>query len=110
MRFIDVDTDGMPGSIQTPQILELSGIGDPTVLSTIGVEAKVDLPGVGANVQDHIFAGFVYGKRTCFELGLMTRPLNSRLLAELKEPEKYNTLDPLMDQQRLQNIWNFSTL
>ena len=48
--------------MKSPQILELSGIGDPKVLSKIGVETKVDLPGVGANVQDHTFNGFVFGK------------------------------------------------
>ncbi|KAL4792212.1 hypothetical protein BDV19DRAFT_381016 [Aspergillus venezuelensis] len=41
------------GTIQSPQILELSGIGDPDVLAAAGVECKVANPGVGANVQDH---------------------------------------------------------
>ncbi|KAG5649185.1 hypothetical protein H0H81_005592, partial [Sphagnurus paluster] len=42
------------GSIRTPQILELSGIGDKNVLSPLGIETKVDLPGVGANYEDHV--------------------------------------------------------
>ncbi|KAL4786872.1 hypothetical protein BJX76DRAFT_354684 [Aspergillus varians] len=41
------------GTIQSPQILELSGIGDRTVLAAAGVECKVENPAVGANVQDH---------------------------------------------------------
>jgi choline dehydrogenase-like flavoprotein len=41
------------GSIQSPQILELSGIGDPAVLRAAGVEPKIDLPDVGAHFQDH---------------------------------------------------------
>ena len=41
------------GTIQSPQILELSGIGDPAVLKAAGVECKVPNPAVGANVQDH---------------------------------------------------------
>ncbi|KAG0152856.1 hypothetical protein PDIDSM_2661 [Penicillium digitatum] len=41
------------GTIQSPQILELSGIGDPEVLQAAGVECKVANRGVGANVQDH---------------------------------------------------------
>ena len=49
--------------MKPPQILELSGIGDPAVLAKIGVETKVDLPAVGTNVQDHLFAGFAYGAR-----------------------------------------------
>jgi choline dehydrogenase-like flavoprotein len=41
------------GALHTPQILQLSGIGDPTHLSTLGIKCIVDLPGVGANYQDH---------------------------------------------------------
>jgi choline dehydrogenase-like flavoprotein len=41
------------GAIQTPQILELSGIGDPEVLEAAGVECKVENKGVGNNIQDH---------------------------------------------------------
>ena len=41
------------GAIQTPQILELSGIGDPEVLKAAGVECKVENKGVGNNLQDH---------------------------------------------------------
>ncbi|KAI0746055.1 GMC oxidoreductase [Earliella scabrosa] len=42
------------GTIKTPQILELSGIGDREILEPLGVETVVDLPGVGANVQEHV--------------------------------------------------------
>ncbi|KAF2096336.1 aryl-alcohol dehydrogenase [Rhizodiscina lignyota] len=41
------------GTVQSPQILELSGIGDPAVLQKAGVDCLVPLPGVGANLQDH---------------------------------------------------------
>jgi choline dehydrogenase-like flavoprotein len=41
------------GTIKSPQILELSGIGDPAVLEAAGVECKIANPAVGANVQDH---------------------------------------------------------
>ncbi|KAH0361200.1 alcohol oxidase, partial [Aureobasidium melanogenum] len=41
------------GTINSPQILELSGIGDPAILKQAGVECKVELPGVGRNLQDH---------------------------------------------------------
>ncbi|KAF8585254.1 GMC oxidoreductase [Ramaria rubella] len=42
------------GSFQTPQILELSGIGRNDVLSQFGIQQVVDLPGVGENLQDHM--------------------------------------------------------
>jgi choline dehydrogenase len=42
------------GSIGSPQILQLSGIGAAADLKSKGVEPIVDLPGVGANLQDHL--------------------------------------------------------
>ena len=42
------------GSIGSPMILQLSGIGPPGVLSAAGVKLRHDLPGVGANLQDHL--------------------------------------------------------
>ncbi|GJE90581.1 GMC family oxidoreductase [Phanerochaete sordida] len=44
------------GAIMTPQILELSGIGDPDILRQHGIDVVVDLPGVGANAQEHIIS------------------------------------------------------
>jgi choline dehydrogenase len=41
------------GAIQSPQILQLSGIGDANALSTLGIKTRVHLPEVGANLQDH---------------------------------------------------------
>lgn len=41
------------GTLKSPQILELSGIGDPDVLAAAGVECKVANPAVGANLMDH---------------------------------------------------------
>lgn len=48
------------GALKSPQILELSGIGRRDVLDKIGVPIKVELPGVGENVQDHTFIGLSY--------------------------------------------------
>lgn len=48
------------GVIGSPQLLELSGIGDPEVLRTAGVECLVHNAGVGANFQDHIASALVY--------------------------------------------------
>jgi len=41
------------GALQSPQLLMLSGIGPAAHLREMGIEVKVDLPGVGANLQDH---------------------------------------------------------
>jgi choline dehydrogenase len=44
------------GSINTPQILMLSGIGPADHLAQMGLATAVDLPGVGSNLQDHILS------------------------------------------------------
>lgn len=41
------------GAFNSPQLLLLSGIGPGAHLAEMGLEAKVDLPGVGGNLQDH---------------------------------------------------------
>src|SRR5262245_18631867 len=42
------------GVINSPQLLMLSGIGDPDALRTHGIKAEVPLKGVGRNLQDHV--------------------------------------------------------
>jgi len=42
------------GAINSPQLLELSGIGQPDVLSQHGIDVQHALPGVGENLRDHI--------------------------------------------------------
>lgn len=42
------------GTIQSAQLLELSGVGQKAVLEAAGVKQKVELPGVGENLQDHV--------------------------------------------------------
>jgi choline dehydrogenase-like flavoprotein len=41
------------GSVFTPQLLQLSGLGPKNVLNAAGVRVKKDMPAVGANMQDH---------------------------------------------------------
>ena len=42
------------GAIASPQILQRSGVGPADLLSRVGVPVVLDLPGVGANLQDHL--------------------------------------------------------
>lgn len=42
------------GTVQSPQLLELSGIGNAQVLEAGGIETKVGHPKVGENLQDHM--------------------------------------------------------
>jgi choline dehydrogenase/4-pyridoxate dehydrogenase len=51
------------GVINSPQLLMLSGIGDPQVLRVHGISVNVPLPGVGQNLQDHVSVTIGYGRR-----------------------------------------------
>lgn len=48
------------GSINSPQILMLSGVGEAAQLGEHGIDVIADLPGVGKNLQDHLQARLVY--------------------------------------------------
>jgi len=51
------------GAINSPQLLMLSGIGDPAELAAHEIATKVPLPSVGKNLQDHLAALLIYGRR-----------------------------------------------
>jgi len=48
------------GSINSPQLLQLSGIGAAALLQRHGIAVRCDLPGVGENLQDHLQIRSVY--------------------------------------------------
>ncbi|KAJ1023366.1 hypothetical protein NDA18_004890 [Ustilago nuda] len=48
------------GVVNDPQILQLSGIADASLLSNLGIPLVVDLPGVGYHLQDHLSTGVVF--------------------------------------------------
>ncbi len=48
------------GAVQSPQVLELSGIGQPDLLREHGIEVQHALPGVGENYQDHYIIRMVW--------------------------------------------------
>lgn len=56
------------GAIQSPQLLMLSGIGDTEELKKHNIDVICDLPGVGKNLQDHLFCGV--GASTKEQIGL----------------------------------------
>jgi choline dehydrogenase len=61
------------GAVNSPKLLQLSGIGPAAVLRRHGVEVVADLAGVGGNLQDHLQLRMVYkvsGTRTLNGLGL----------------------------------------
>jgi choline dehydrogenase len=51
------------GAINSPQLLQLSGVGDPDLLRTFGIGVVAALPGVGQNLQDHLEVYVQYGSK-----------------------------------------------
>ena len=63
------------GAIGSPQLLQLSGIGPSELLQQHGVEVKQDLPGVGANLQDHLQIRAVFKVQGAKTLNTLARSL-----------------------------------
>jgi len=51
------------GALQSPQLLQLSGIGRASFLQSMGIPVVKDLPGVGENLQDHLQLRVMYKVR-----------------------------------------------
>jgi choline dehydrogenase len=71
------------GSINSPQLLQLSGIGDAGHLSGLGIDPLVDAPAVGQNLQDHLAVSSFY-KTSVPTLNDELRPLSGKLWAGLR--------------------------
>ncbi|OOE76966.1 choline dehydrogenase [Salinivibrio sp. ML290] len=56
----DKEVISSAGSVGSPQLLQLSGIGSRDVLEKAGVDVKHELPGVGENLQDHLEVYFQF--------------------------------------------------
>jgi choline dehydrogenase len=67
------------GAINTPQLLQLSGIGNPDELRTLGIEPVHELRGVGENLQDHLE---VYVQHAC------TQPISFNPALKLRNRPK----------------------
>jgi choline dehydrogenase len=62
------------GAINSPQLLQLSGIGPGEVLSEAGVEVRVESPSVGSNLQDHLGVYLTYACNEPITLFGLFRP------------------------------------
>ncbi len=71
------------GSINSPQLLQLSGIGDAEQLRGIGVEPLINLPAVGQNLQDHLAVSYFY-KTSVPTLNDELRPFFGKIKAGLR--------------------------
>ncbi|CAG9952488.1 unnamed protein product [Clonostachys rosea f. rosea IK726] len=64
------------GTVNTPRILQLSGVGPKQLLDTLNIDVVVDAPGVGANFQDHpsFFVVYEFKNNTAINPDSMNDP------------------------------------
>jgi choline dehydrogenase len=78
------------GSINSPKLLMLSGVGDAKTLRSLGIEVVENLPGVGENLQDHVLVSGVVFK---YKGKMPDRPAGSNAV----EAEAYLSSGPSGD-------------
>ena len=102
------------GTVNSPQLLMLSGIGDPDQLRAAGVEPRHELVGVGANLQDHLAAGvFVHCPKpvTLFaaaspvQLARFLLARKGMLTSSINEAIAFVRSDPALSAPDLELIW-----
>ncbi|KAL5333114.1 hypothetical protein BJX70DRAFT_392427 [Aspergillus crustosus] len=75
------------GALHTPQLLQLSGIGDPAILSSLNISTVAEVPGVGRNLQDHIYVPVVFN----FDFPLTSANLTSNATFAAESLKLYHT-------------------
>jgi choline dehydrogenase len=107
------------GSIQSPQILMLSGIGDADALRAHGIALQQHLPGVGANYHDHLAVSVLMETRNTLSYGLSFQTLHRSawnlaqyaiarkgpLASNVFESTSFIRTDPLVDRPDLQVVF-----
>ncbi|WP_063580772.1 GMC family oxidoreductase [Achromobacter ruhlandii] len=66
------------GALQSPQLLQLSGVGPAALLRRFGIGVVRDLPGVGENLQDHLQIRLIYETRLPITTNDQLRTLHGR--------------------------------
>ncbi|MCQ4080849.1 GMC family oxidoreductase N-terminal domain-containing protein [Streptomyces sp. RB6PN25] len=72
------------GTIGSPKILQLSGIGDPADLREAGVDVRHALPGVGKNLHDHCDLDIIYELNTYQSMDRFARPRPATVAAGIE--------------------------
>ena len=83
------------GALGSPQLLLLSGIGPADDLKPLGIDVRVDLPGVGANLHDHALATILYSSARKIPEGSVNN-LEAHLFAKSDPGMTAPDLQPLM--------------
>ncbi len=76
VAYADAEVILSGGTINSPQLLMLSGIGPAAHLRDVGVDVVVDLPGVGQNLHDHPAAPLVWHTKDTSDLAELNTLLN----------------------------------
>ncbi|KAL1619147.1 hypothetical protein SLS56_010235 [Neofusicoccum ribis] len=79
------------GTIHTPQILQLSGVGSKELLDSFDIETVIDLPGVGYNLQDHPTIYTVWNCKSRYAYLSQGPPRPSTIRADSKLTTTMNT-------------------
>jgi choline dehydrogenase len=84
------------GTIESPKLLLLSGIGDARQLRRLGIDVLVDLPGVGENLHDHALVPLIYASARPMPPAVAgLQPLHSHLFARSRPGLVVPDLQPL---------------
>ena len=115
------------GALQSPQLLQLSGVGPSQLLTNLKIPVVADLPGVGENLQDHLALRLIYkctkpvttnddlrnawgkvrtglryflGRRGPMAIGVMTAGMITRALPDAKTPDIQFFLSTVSAEER----------
>jgi choline dehydrogenase len=84
------------GTIESPRLLMLSGIGPAGELARLGIEPLVDLPGVGENLHDHLLSPVIFAASRTVPPPLPgLQPLHGQLFARSRSGLERPDLQPL---------------
>ena len=102
------------GTINSPQLLMLSGIGDPEQLRAAGVEPRHELVGVGANLQDHLACALVvhcpkpvtlFAAQSRAQLARFLLARRGMLTSSLNEAVAFVRTDPALAAPDIGLVW-----
>jgi choline dehydrogenase len=102
------------GSVNSPQLLMLSGIGDPEQLRAVGVEPRHELGGVGANLQDHVACGVIvhcprpvtlFAADSRVQLARFVLARRGMLTSSVNEAVAFVRSDPALAAPDLEFVW-----
>jgi choline dehydrogenase len=102
------------GTVNSPQLLMLSGIGDPGQLRAVGVKPRHELEGVGANLQDHLACGIVvhcpkpvrlFAADSRAQLARFLLARRGMLTSSVNEAVAFVRSDPALAAPDLELVW-----